>query len=489
MHNEDKKNSPYKKELWLSKGLNELTNLDDVKHLLVYYDHIKTYAAMRIYAQNRDKFAQDAHDFALKCLATLILEFRNGRSIGKNKEEEKRFLNGIIANKLSEYYRAIKAEDKNIQTASDVFLTLYPPISNVEDEYIASKEKALKTLVDECMEELAQSEKDHIRNNIELIRIKYLSEKTNEELAEMIGTSLGGIKSRSKTGRELIRDCVEQKKRTFYELLMPFLMTNDFNYDLWEDQIRAFISDKMSATERAQFESKMAELPELKEAVELDKMIQSNAQEHALFNHLKDNWDTISGENKPMNEPNIPKIEKGGPLSIKAILGLFLGILVLISVYFFNENRKKEAAFNAIVSAYQKPLSIDNTNLNDVALESDKQALKAYTEGRFTDAEQLFLKADSKENNRNEGRGLYRAINAFMLQPPQSNTTIAILSERDSTAFRFDAVQWYLALAYLQKKDFKRTENLLKSISVSENDYASDAKNLLLLLNQNKFID
>jgi DNA-directed RNA polymerase specialized sigma24 family protein len=444
---------------------------------------------MRIYPQNRDKFAQDTHDFALKCLATLISESRNGRLIDKNKDEEKRFLNGIIVNKLNEYYRAIKAEDRDIQAAADVFLTLYPPISNVEDEYIASKEKALKTLVDECMEELAQSEKDHIRNNIELIRIKYLSKKTNEELAEMIGTSLGGIKSRSKTGRELIRDCVEQKKRIFYELLMPFLMTNDFNYDLWEDQIKAFISDKMSAAERAQFELKMQELPELKEAVELDKMIQSNAQEHSVFNHLKDNWDTISGENKPINEPIIPKIEKGGPLSIKAILGLFLGVLVLISAYFFNENRKKEAAFNDIIGVYQKPLLIEKTSVIKGALESDRQALKAYSEGCFTDAEQLFLQADSKENNRNAARGLYRAVNAFMLQPPQPNTTIAILSERDSTAFGFDAVQWYLALAYLQKKDFKRAETLLKSISVSENNYATDAKNLLVLLNKNKFID
>jgi DNA-directed RNA polymerase specialized sigma24 family protein len=489
MHNEDKRNSPYKKEHWLNQDLNKLTNLGDVEHLLSYYSHIKTYANMRIYAQNRDKFAQDVHDFALKCLATLISESRNGRLIGKNKDEEIKFLNGIIVNKLREYYRAIKTEDRDIQTASDVFLTLYPPISNVEDEYIESKERAIKMLVDECMEELAQSEKDHVRNNIELIRIKYLSEKTNEQLAEIIGTSLGGIKSRSKTGRELIRDCVEQKKRTFYELLMPFLMTNDFNYDLWEDQIKAFISDKMSAAERVQFESKMQELPELKEAVELDKMIQSNAQEHAVFNHLKDNWDTISGENKPINERIIPKIEKGGLLSIKAILVLFLGILVVISAYFFNENRKKEATFNSIISGYQKPLLIDNTNLNDVALESDKQALKAYAEGRFTDAEQLFLQADSRDNNRNDGRGLYRAVNAFMLQPPQPNTAISILSERDSTAFRFDAVQWYLALAYLQKKDFKRAETLLKSISFSGNNYATDAKNLLVLLNQNKFID
>ncbi len=486
MPNEDKKNSPYKKEHWLNQDFSKWINLDDVTHLLVYYDHIKTYANMRIYAQNRDVFTQDAHDFALKCLATLISEFRNGRLMGKNKDEEKQFLNGIINHKLQEYYRVIKAEDKNIEATSDTFLTLYPPISNVEDEYIASKEKALKTLVDECMEELARSGKDHIRNNIELIRTKYLSEKTNEELAEMIGTSLGGIKSRSKTGRELIKDCVDHKKRTFYELLMPLFMTSDFNYDLWEDQIRAFISNKMSAAERLQFESKMQELPELKEAVELDKMIQSNAEEHVLFDHLKDNWDVISGENKPESEPINTPVSKRGLLSIKAIFGVFIAILVVISAYFFNENRKKQTYFNDLMSIYQKPLLIENTNLKEVALESDKQALKAYEEGRFSEAERLFLQADSKDNNRNAARGLYRAVNAFMLQPPQSDKAIAILSQRDSTAFRYDAVQWYLALVYLQKKDFKQAENLLNSIINSGNNYAIDAKNLMVLLNQNK---
>jgi DNA-directed RNA polymerase specialized sigma24 family protein len=479
MPNEDKKNSPYKKEHWLNQDFSKWTNLDDVTHLLAYYAHIKTYASMRIYAQNRDVFTQDAHDFTLKCLTTLISEFRNGRLLGKNKDDEKRYLNGIINHKLQEYYRAIAAEDKNIKATSDTFLTLYPPISNVEDEYIESKEKALKTLVDECMEELARSEKDHVRNNIELIRTKYLSEKTNEELAEMIGTSLGGIKSRSKTGRELIKDCVDNKKRTFYELLMPLFMTSDFNYDLWEDQIKAFITNKMSAAERLQFESKMEELPELKEAVELDKMIQSNAQEHALFNHLKENWDAISGGNKPFDEPITATISKRGPLSIKAILGVFLSVLVLISAYLFNEKRKKETAFNDLMSIYQKPLLIENTTLIEVALESDKSALKAYSEGRFTDAEQLFLQADSRDNNRNAARGLYRAVNAFMLQPPQSDKAIAILSERDSTAFRYDAIQWYLALAYLQKKDFKQAEILLKTIANSGNEYAVEAQNLL----------
>jgi DNA-directed RNA polymerase specialized sigma24 family protein len=486
MDNEDRKNSPYKKEHWLNEGLNKLTDLEDVKHLLSYYDYIKKYASMRIYAQNRDIFTQDTHDFALKCLATLISEFRNGRLIGKDKEEEIKFLNGIIIHKLSEYYRAIKAEDKNIKATSDDFLTLYPPISNVETEYIASKEKALKTLLDECMEELAKSEKEHIRNNIELIRIKYLSEKTNEELAEMQGTTLGGIKSRARTGRELIKDCIDNKKRTFYELLIPFLMTSDFNYDIWEDQIRAFIGNKMSANERVQFELKMQELPELKEAVELDKMIQLNAEEHAIFNHLKENWDAISGENKPINEPIDTHISKKRPLSIKAFLGLFLGVLLMISAYFFNENRKKGRIFKDLIGVYQKPLPLENSNLTDVALASDKEALKAYAEGRFNDAELLFLKADSKENNRNAARGLYRAVNAFMLKPPQSDKTISILSERDSTTFRYDAVQWYLALAYLQKKDFKQAENLLNSIINSGNNYAIDAKNLMLILNQNK---
>ena len=486
MDNKDRKNSPYKKEHWLNQDLNKLTNSEDVKHLLGYYAHIKTYASMRIYTQNRDIFAQDAHDFALKCLATLISEYRNGKLIGTNKEDEIKFLNSIIINKLREYYRAIKAEDKNTKATSDDFLTLYPPISNVETEYIASKEKALKTLLDECMEELAKSEKEHIRNNIELIRIKYLSEKTNEELAEMQGTTLGGIKSRSRTGRELIKDCIDNKKRTFYELLIPLIMTSDFNYDVWENQIRAFISNKMSAAERVQFELKMQELPELKDAVELDKMIQLNAEEHVLFNHLKDNWNTISAENKPMNEPINAAISKIGPLSIKAIFGLFLGVLLVISGYLFNENRKKEAISNNLMNAYQKPLLMGNSNLIDVALPSDKEALKAYSEGRFSDAEQLFLQADSKDNNRNAARGLYRAVNAFMLQPPQSDKTIAILSERDSTTFRYDAVQWYLALAYLQKKDFGRAENLLNSIIISGNNYAIEAKNLMVLLNQNK---
>ena len=107
-------------------------------------------------------------------------------------------------------------------------------------------------------------------------------------------------------------------------------------------------------------------------------------------------------------------------------------------------------------------------------------AIQAYIQGNFADAEAFFSQNDVKENNAFGPRGLYRAINSLMIQPPKTDKAIEILSSRyeNKNTFRYDAVEWYLALAYLQKKDADSAKKILEGIS-KESEYAAKANEIL----------
>ena len=65
------------------------------------------------------------------------------------------------------------------------------------------------------------------------------------------------------------------------------MVDNDFDFDEWEDRINAYLNNKMTVADRAQFEQAMGEVVGLKEAVDFEAALTQKATEQHLFEHLK----------------------------------------------------------------------------------------------------------------------------------------------------------------------------------------------------------
>jgi hypothetical protein len=269
----------------------------------------------------------------------------------------------------------------------------------------------------------------------------------------------------------------------------------NFDYSDWEERIADYINETMTQADRIQFEKDMADTLELKKAVELDKALHQRASELYLFEHLKPLADDYVKEKFPEYHPQAKKenanIEplKKSPLSIKLILSV-LSVLLLVGLGFFYNNYQKRENHRQIISKWltQKPLSYDNTNLADFQTGNDSLAIVAYIQRQYDKAESLFLTNDSRENNAFGPRGLYRAVNALMTTPPKTDIAIELLARRydNKNTFLYDAVEWYLALAYLQKKDIENAQKILRNVS-DNSVYNNEARQLLKDIEQSNF--
>jgi hypothetical protein len=258
-------------------------------------------------------------------------------------------------------------------------------------------------------------------------------------------------------------------------------MTNkDFDFEAWEDRIDDFLNQKMTDTERTQFEADMGQVAGLKEAVDFEKALKQKATEHYLFQHLKPQLEGYIQGNNLEKTPEIEKNVKTGtpkyPLSIGGLLGI-VGIIVvsILGIMVYNNTMQKRKVQTEILSRWliDKPLLFENTNLQDFQTGADAAAIEAYKKGKYAEAEALFKQNDSKALNETGPRGLYRAINALMLTPPDADNALPILQNRyaDKNTFRYNAVAWYLALAYLQKNNLGASKKILENVSVDSEYY------------------
>ena len=268
------------------------------------------------------------------------------------------------------------------------------------------------------------------------------------------------------------------------------MVDNDFDFDEWEDRINAYLNNKMTVADRTQFEQAMGEIEGLKEAVDFEAALTQKATEYQLFEHLKPKIEAYI-EEKGFKKTENPKPEPiKGPLSIKGILGILGVILVGVLAWFGYNSIQKSNSQTQLRTQLQtelvtkwltnQPLAYENTNLAAFQTGSDSAALAFYKLGKYSEAEALFKQNDSKEVNSSGPRGLYRAVNALMINPPNPKITIELLESRyaNKNTFKYEAVAWYLALAYLQNGDFERSKQILKDIT-PESEYFSKAQTLM----------
>ena len=260
------------------------------------------------------------------------------------------------------------------------------------------------------------------------------------------------------------------------------MVDNDFDFDEWEDRINAYLNNKMTVADRTQFEQAMGEVEGLKEAVDFEAALTNQATKHALFEHLKPQIEAYIDEKGLKNKENSKPEPTKGPLSIKRILGI-LGVILVGTLAWFGYNSiQKSNEQQALTTKWvlNQPLAYENTNLAAFQTGSDSTALAFYKSGKYAEAEALFLQNDSKDVNFSGPRGLYRAVNALMTNPPNPKMAIELLESRyaNKNTFRYEAVAWYLALAYLQNGDFERSKQVLKDIT-AESEYFSKAQTLM----------
>jgi hypothetical protein len=272
------------------------------------------------------------------------------------------------------------------------------------------------------------------------------------------------------------------------------MTTDNFDYDEWEDRINAYLTDKMTDADRIEFEQNMSINNDLKEAVAFDKAVKKRATEYHLFEHIKPHLDDFVKEktlpDNDKKEENKKSPQSKYPFSIKQFLsGLGLVLLSVIGYWAFNNYQKSENQKYIMAKWLDNaPLAYDNTNLQQYQTGSDSLAIIVYEAKQFEEAEKLFIQNDTKQVNDFGPRGLYRAINALMIKPPKTDLAIEILVARydNKNTFRFDVVEWYLAMAYLQKEDYKKAKNILENID-KQSEYANQAVELLRFLNEKQF--
>ena len=260
------------------------------------------------------------------------------------------------------------------------------------------------------------------------------------------------------------------------------MVDNDFDFDEWEDRINAYLNNKMTVADRAQFERAMGEVEGLKEAVDFEAALTEKATEHQLFEHLKPKMEAYIEQKGLKNTENSKPEPIKGPLSIKGILGILGVVLVGILAWFGYSSVQKSSEQKALITKWllNQPLAYENTNLAVFQTGSDSAALAFYKLGKYTEAEALFKQNDSKDVNISGPRGLYRAVNALMTNPPNPKMAIELLESRyaNRNTFRYEAVAWYLALAYLQNGDFEKSKQVLKDIT-AESEYFNNAQTLM----------
>ena len=265
--------------------------------------------------------------------------------------------------------------------------------------------------------------------------------------------------------------------------------TDNFEYEDWEAKISAYLKDTMPLQDRLDFEKNMSENPSLKEAVEFDKALNQQAQAHLLFKHLTPHLEDFIAENK-LDEQQSSPLPKSPryPLSIKTILGglslVLLLVLGILSIFTYQKDKKYTQIIHKWTMADPLPYIGNDTLFQNNAT---SEAVKAYQRGDYKQAEMFFLQNDSPEKDQQNAR-LYRAVTALLTQPPNTDKAIQILEVRygDKRRFGYEAIEWYLALAYLQKKDNEKALKVLNNIP-KDSDYTQKAQSLMQELLQNGF--
>ncbi len=228
---------------------------------------------------------------------------------------------------------------------------------------------------------------------------------------------------------------------------------NDERYILFEN----YLSNELSAEEKANFEKQLAEDPELASAFEIFKDLNlhlvnkfGNQEELKAF---KKNLKSISKEHFKTKKPKVVAF-KPWQYAIAASVAILVGLFVFqnINPSFDDYNNPEMATF------------IERGDVN----ENLKLAQDAFNAQKYKTAIPYF-EAVLKENKSPEIQYFYAVS---LLEDNQFQKAETNLSELKTGASIYkDKATWYLALSKLKQEDYKSCKEILQTIPDDFEDY------------------
>jgi DNA-directed RNA polymerase specialized sigma24 family protein len=205
----------YDKDNWLHgwTGGDMPLNMDILKSVIdTYYLFSKqqTHIYLNKYGYKIPQWDKNAgetmHDLALKALFDCVLMMSSDKYEEQGKTEA--YLRTIIERKVIRFinYKIKYQNHDNLES-----------LKLIDENAVLTEKRDAQDFMKDCEEDMRQSNIPHAVNNLNLLLKQKFEEKSVEALALEEQTSVGGIKSRLRLVRQMLRECIENKQRNTFE--------------------------------------------------------------------------------------------------------------------------------------------------------------------------------------------------------------------------------------------------------------------------------
>ena len=237
----------------------------------------------------------------------------------------------------------------------------------------------------------------------------------------------------------------------------------------WSDKIDMYLTDKMSATEKAQFENDIQQSTELKTQLEEQKLLMEMVEIGTLKNQLNNidqKWDRLKKDEKRLDFRN---------LSIAATLVLMIGIGLTWWV-----TKPEPVSDQVFASMYAADPGLPSRMDESLEFEFD-DAMVDYKMGDYNKSTIKFLTL-SRDKIKPDSVQFYLAMSYLGDQKyKQAYETLKVFIPEDTRLHQKG--EWYLALVALKVDQEAESKSLLEKISQqSDHMFRQDALKALDLL-------
>ena len=241
------------------------------------------------------------------------------------------------------------------------------------------------------------------------------------------------------------------------------------------ENLKKYLTDKLSSDESNSFENELENDPFLKESLEGLQMQQDTWNANELQKLEQELNSAIDNKITPAEKQTTTLYSFFKYAAAACIIGI---IAWLGGRHFFSST---EINTDAIYAAYYKPLTNPDATIRGENIASDEtKAIQAYEKEDYFAAVNYYQKLVT-EHPANVKDNLFYGISLLSTNQPEK--AIDILDNiQTSVEFHFD-IQWYLALAYIKNKQIQDAQICLKELTKEDNYYQTQAQEILNKLN------
>ncbi len=237
-----------------------------------------------------------------------------------------------------------------------------------------------------------------------------------------------------------------------------------------QEEIDQYLFNKLSATEKTDFDQKMADNKNIKEDFLLQKRVVQNIQSYG--NEL------LKGRLQTIHQEMITK-QKKSPILLYA-LGIACSMVLIIFTFLYFNNSSQIATFHDYYEPYS--LSFQTRSTNQLRYENDFKIQILYQNQQYAEALSLLEKLSIK-NPKNPKFLLGKGICYIELEEwEKALATFNAIIQLNDPFFKDHAI-WYAALVHYKLQNFHQAKNNLKIlVGNAHADHYEDAQQLLNIL-------